>query len=31
MDRTIALREGRSILRYRKLAAFHRLSGLASP
>jgi glycosyltransferase involved in cell wall biosynthesis len=31
MDRTMALREVRSILRYRKLAAFHRLSGRASP
>jgi glycosyltransferase involved in cell wall biosynthesis len=31
MDRALALREVRSILRYRKLAAFHRLSGRASP
>ncbi|MFH0751783.1 MAG: glycosyltransferase family 4 protein [Chloroflexota bacterium] len=31
MNRALALREVRSILRYRKLAAFHRLSGRASP
>jgi glycosyltransferase involved in cell wall biosynthesis len=31
MNRAMALREVRSILRYRKLAAFHRLSGRASP
>ncbi len=31
MDRAMALREVRSILRYRKLVAFHRLSGRAAP
>ena len=31
MQRALALREVRAILRYRKLAAFHRLSGRASP
>jgi glycosyltransferase involved in cell wall biosynthesis len=31
MERSMALREIRSILRYRKLAAFHRLAGRLSP